>query len=233
MFASAVAWPASSVGAVPTNGAGHYCYCPPATRIDNINTAGCVGRLFTGRTVRGLLYDPLTSTTVNVLEDRRYFYSGSENGGRRVKKFWNGMGKGTKGAGLRRVKYEFDVSRDKYSMELADGSGSQHIYVVDVFQSGMDGLDLVIPTVSDVTNHLSADRQSGTSKGRDSMVPQPPSKRAKTGSSSSGELSDDFVKMEVDDSGDPVDAMKNAEDVDGVDVRIITEMKLYWFYPKK
>lgn len=166
-------------------------------------------------TVRDVLYGKVCAKGVEVVEDRRKSMKGDESGARRVKKFWNGFGKNKNGQVVNYVSNDEGTWWDK----LVDDGKSFNVYVLDVFQYGIHGLDRSLPCASGAGKKRSSD-------GDASPVER---KRAK------GEV--DGLKMEMDDMNlsdyVPVgeEWVELGETGKGT-VKILSEMRLYWYDPK-
>lgn len=112
------------------------------------------------------------------------------------------------------MKYETN-GNGEWKGDLADGEYNLHIYAMDIFQYGINGLDARLPSPT----------VAGTKRGCDDDA----GGKVKRHKSDGSDASYDDVQMEhlsIDGGG-----FVPEEPVQGV-VRIISNMKLYWYDPK-
>ena len=180
--------------------------------------SGAMKRLFGADiTVRSLFFSDVQANGVTVLEDRRHPLEGKKTGVRRSKKYWNGFGRNKKGVVLK-----YDLTEEgAVTNTLVDGSMGQHIYLLDIFQYGINGLDVKVP---DGAGH-------GRKRHSDDLSKKSSAKRHKSDSSVESNLGDmsmsDYVM-----TGNPLDDLEGIESwISGV-VRVVSKMKLYWYDPK-
>lgn len=218
LFQSALAWSFDAVklteARVPASG----WHRGPAVRVTDGSVSSELRRLFgQAADVRTLLYGNVIANGVTVLEDRRRQLQGSKAGSRRSKKYWNGFGKNKNGVVL---KYDLSDSGSVQS-SLLEGSNGQHVYVVDIFQYGINGLDLKLSDAVVVGKKR---------EGEDPVKPSL-SKRHKP---SGGVVTnmEDLVMSDCCLTGNAADDMVAFErPVSGM-VRVVSNMKLYWYDPK-
>ncbi len=216
LFSSTVSWSFPAVRLVKTAVPSSVWTRPAAVGLTDDSMAAELRRLFgQNSTVRNLMFGKVEARGVTVIEDRRVAYEGKSSGARRSFKYWNGFGKSKMGVTLK-----YDLSEDGTVMgSLVDGSNGQHLYVLDLFQYGISGLDLTLPGVGDISKKRpSADSvSSGASKRYkfDESVDDAMEGMG-LGSALTGNAADDL------------DMVESA--VRGV-VRVISNMKLYWYEP--
>lgn len=186
----------------------------PAVSLDSGVMAGELRKMFgAGATIRDLLFSPVKAHGFNIVADSRKQLEGKASGARRYQKYWKGFGKAGNGIV---VKYEMS-SNGQYDGSLVDEEKYHHIYAMDVFQYGINGLDAKIPGSAVV----------GEKRGGDGELGGGSTKRSKSGGSSKSDDSyvDSMDGLELRDSRVAESA------VHGV-VRVLSNMKLYWYDPK-
>lgn len=169
-----------------------------------------VRRMFgASATVRDLLYSPVKAHGLNVVADTRKQLEGKASGTRKFQKFFKGFGKNGRGTVVKYNTFENGGTDG----DVADDEKYYHIYAMDVFQYGINGLDDKIPA------GLSIGKKRGAEEGLSSGK----SKRSKSDES--------FDSMSMDglhlSSGEGV-----AEAPASGIVRVVSNMKLYWYDPK-
>jgi hypothetical protein len=150
-----------------------------------------------------------------VLRDEKFAFNGTEDGVRRTKKYWNGFQK--------EPVMQYNVHPNGvFDFSLANSPASQHLYLVDIFSYGLQGLDSSLPD----PKTPSVGAQSGPSAAASSD--QKPAKRSRSGDSDmSGVSSGSSGSFGTDSLLDAlVDPMH--EDYDEGTVRVTSEMKLYF-----
>ena len=186
----------------------------PTVRVTGSRISDDLRRLFgQNATVRTLLFGSVVAHDVTVLEDSRKSLQGRQSGLRRHAKYWNGFGKNQNGSVL---KYDRDES-GAVETTILDGSAGRHIYLVDIFQYGINGLDVPMsnPVVSDKKRSLDGDVKSTQKR----------------------QMSDESYVMNMDgvESSLPVDWVDDMAAIESAQsgiVRVISNMKLYWYDPK-
>ena len=216
LFQSATSWPFQVVSLYSYSQKENLYKRGPATGLDD-KTSVAVLRKLLERTdcVRDLLYSKVQCPGVHVIEDRCRQYESKESGVRRTKKFFNGLGKNRRGVTL---KYQPVQSGGYggYSSELLEGY--QHVYVVDIFQFGMKGLDATVPSEGDC-------EEAAASGGAAEKAPK--SKRVKV------ESDVDMPMSGVSSHGvNAVLKLAGLERVETGKANIASNLKLYW-YPLK
>ena len=161
------------------------------------------------------MFSKVEARGVTVLEDKTRSLEGKSSGVRRTKKYWNGFGKSGRGTLL---KHDLDDDGSILN-SLVDGSTGQHVYVVDVFQYGISGLDLRVPDGSD----------GGKKRAGDGSVSGGSKKRAKMESDIDSGMEGMDIGGMTGSAGDDLVTVESP--VRGV-VRVISNMKLYWYEPK-
>lgn len=210
LFKSSALWPVQSFTEVAREGGDVYCRSAARSLVD-INTSGCLGRLIGSTNVRGLLYTQAVPGGLSVIEDKKIVFNGKEGGLMRTKKFWNAFGSTKKGVVM---KYRLDDSTGSFPGVLEDSSVYQHHYVVDIFQYGIDGMDLAVPTPQDLAA---------------AMESAPPTSKLKRPKLEKSDIDMDSVKGALEDGvGAKVVAM---EDADEGRVKVVSTLKLYWYDP--
>lgn len=229
VFRSPATWPVQCINRAATNNGNSSEYSRfSANRLSDINTAGCMHRLFGDTSsVRSILNGNLATTAVTKIEDRTFYYNGNENGVRRSKKFWNAFGMQKKGTTM---KYRLSTQGDYSAGEVLEFEGSQHIYVCDVFQYGLSGLEIPIPTphalIAAATNPPSGQPAVVESRSHSSSSS---SKRSKVETPDS-EM--DGLNLEGGPVVDHAGMLKDAEQPGEGVVRVLSTLKLYWYDPK-
>jgi hypothetical protein len=162
-------------------------------------------------TVRDVLFGQIQAHGYNVFFDKRVPMEGKQSGARKFWKHYKGFGKTGNGTVL---KYDMD-SDGNTNGDVADDEKYFHIYAMDIFQYGINGLDERIPGSASV----------GKKRGSDQATSGVPAKRTKSDSSY------DHVMDGVDDLSLGGKGKVTESAVGGV-VRIKSDMKLYWYEPK-
>ncbi|KAK3669960.1 hypothetical protein LTR78_010132 [Recurvomyces mirabilis] len=176
IFKSTIPWPASPIyrtAANPSSGLGVGDYarsCAAPLAPDAL--VGCLRRLFAQDTVRGLIQGPTSNFAITVLSDEKYQCTGVDNGKRLTKKFWNGFEKEPA------MQYAIGTN-GSLTAQLANSPTSQHIYLVDIFSYGLEGLDASLPL-------LKSDGSGGE---------EPPMKRTKSESSTEIDMDEGWDKV--------------------------------------
>jgi hypothetical protein len=243
LFASKIPWPVQCLTKHNSGEDGDKSYCRlsgssladpnPVGTLADTTTAGCLRRIFTEHTVRGLVHGGTQPKHLVILEDRVFSYSGSANGSRRKKKFWNDFG----GKGKpKTMKYKLDRRTGDVTADPEDSSVYQHIYLVDVFQYGLAGLDLDIPSPERL---MSPPMSSAGARGKSSQMDgQPRPKKVKSDSASS--IDSDMVdvgKLSMSDANSVTGvegiagALREMESTSVV-ARCFSTIKIYWNKPK-
>lgn len=162
-------------------------------------------------TVRDLLFSSVKGHGYNVVADSRKQYEGKASGTRKFQKYFKGFGKTGRGTV---IKYNLD-DNGVTNGDVADDEKYQHIYAMDIFQYGINGLD----------QRLSSFSSAGKKRPLDQSASASSMKRHKSDKSDS---SYEDVSMEgLDLGGDAVEEKA----LSGV-VRVVSNMKLYWYDPK-
>jgi len=218
MFTSTQEWsfrPAKLLKpAIPSNVWGRHS----TSSLTDAHMANDLRRLFGEDTnVRGLLFSPVVANGVTIVEDSRQQYEGKDTGARRSKKYWNGFGKNKNGSVL---KYTLSDG-GQVTSNVADDSPGQNIYVLDVFQYGINGLDMKVPCREDI----------GKKRPSDASVLGGVKKRHKSDESVDSRM-EGMTFSEYELTGNSADDLAGIEaPVRGI-VRVISSMKLYWYDPK-
>lgn len=179
-----------------------------ASSLDDKETCDELRRMFgTSATVRDILFSPVKAHGYNIVADSRKQLEGKASGTRKYQKYWKGFGKTGKGIVL---KYEMSENGVPTG-ELADGEKYMHIYAMDIFQYGINGLDNRLPgSASAGTKRAGDELSKGSSK-------RPKSEDSYVESMDGLELGSGYIEEE-----------KCAKGV----VRVLSNMKLYWYDPK-
>ncbi|KAI4112647.1 MAG: hypothetical protein LQ341_007843 [Variospora aurantia] len=168
-----------------------------------------------GATVRDLFYAKPDVKGISIQEDKKFPLEGKSSGSLRTKKFWNGFGSTRQGTFL-----NYDIEDGVVSSSLVDGSKGQHIYLVDIFHYGIHGLDIPVPGPKDMGK-----KRSNPDVAKGGSV-----KRQKSESSVDSEMED--LRLSESLTGNPVEDLGYVEKPALGLVRIISNMKLYWYDPK-
>ena len=180
----------------------------PASSLEDAEFGNVVSRLVgAGCTVRSMMFGKVTTPGLSIVEDKLVQYEGKASGARRVKKYYNPLGKNKRGE---YVKYQLS-NLGGYSTQLV-GEDAGHVYVADLFQYGMGGLDVTVPMPPTGGEKLS---QAGSTK-----------KTKVKGEKASD--SDDY--MHVDQSGGP--SLSHGGSGGFGLVKIWASTKLYFYLPK-
>ena len=172
-------------------------------------------RLFGGTVdVRKLFFGPVEAKGVTVHEDRRHPLEGKDTGVRREKKFWNGFG--TKKAGTV-LNYEL-AENGAVSSSVSESSKGQHYYLLDLFQYGIVGLDAKLPGEKETGK-----KRSGTGSEKPGA-----GKRHKSDSSIDSEMENVTLSDYIPGGTDLLELERPTSGM----VRIVSNMKLYWYDPK-
>lgn len=225
LFTSTITWPVSGYTPITNDGStatNRNKYRRLGSRqLDHVNTSACLAKIFQGTKVRDLLYGPVGTTGITVLEDTKFVTNGKAGGLRTSKRYWNYLNRlGDKGA----LRYRLS-NAGTYDHTLEDGSAFQHAFVVDVFQFGLAGLDYGVPTPQESvdashTTSRSNSNQSSASGGF-----------AHVGKRSKVEPADMTMDGQVDDLMSSVEKLRVAEEP-SVWVKVFSTMKVYWYDPK-
>ena len=221
LFKSTVPWPANKLlmwsGLAAQSGLspGEYIRGPVSDLKDQV-LVGCLRRLFAQSTVRGVVQGPTSTLGVTVLRDEVFQLTGSDDGLRRRKKYWNDLKREPV------MEYTLEPS-GVFSRALVVGSKAQHIYLVDVFSYGLEGLDVGLPLHAPVPPSEQARQETPLRK---------TAKRVKSDHSGDSNMSnsDGYDMADVRESL-PVNAGPTwtpAKEDDDSHVRVFTEMKLYF-----
>jgi hypothetical protein len=181
-----------------------------ASTLDQSNTAGELRKMFgTSATIRDILFSPVKAHGFNVVSDTRKQLEGKSSGTRKFQKYFKGFGKTGRG-----VVVKYNMAEDGSTEgEVADEEKYYHVYAMDIFQYGINGLDQRLPGAPRI----------GSKRGCDSDIGGSDMKRQKSDSSY------EDVNMSGLHIGDDRKVDENA--LGGV-VRIVSNMKLYWYDPK-
>lgn len=186
----------------------------PCVGVDDPKVCAELKRLFgVDATVRDVMYSRISAKGVVVVEDKRKSMKGDEHGARRCKKFWNGFGKNGNG---QVVHYESNDDGD-WRDRLADDGKSSNVYVVDIFQYGIQGLDCALP----------CNAPTGKKRASDSDISVGKRKKVK-----SEDVDEDMEKLDINSEYDVVGSVSEMEAPLRGNVKIISEMRLYWYEPK-
>lgn len=188
-------------------------WCRSSARpLSDGNMALELRRMFgSSATVRDLLFSPVSGFGYNVVCDTRKQLEGKASGVRRSQKYWKGFGKTGRGTV---VKYEMSAGGVP-SGDLAEGEHNLHIYAMDIFQYGINGLDNRVPAPTGAGQKRGSEDEGGGSL-----------KRKKSDKSDSS-----YDEMNVDGLNIGEDGLPEERFVQGV-VRVLSNMKLYWYDPK-
>lgn len=181
-----------------------------AVSLKDDNMATEVRRMFgASATIRDLLYSPVKAHGYSIVDDSRKQLEGKAAGTRKFQKYFKGFGKTGRGTV---VKYNtFD--NGETDGDVADDEKYHHIYAMDVFQYGINGLDEKVPMGA----------SAGKKRGAEEALPGGKSKRSKSDESYDS-ISMDGLQLSV---GTGVEE-KPASGM----VRVMSNMKLYWYDPK-
>lgn len=181
----------------------------PAVSLRDPDMSEGLCRMFgASATVRDLLFGTVKAHGVNVFEDRRKQYEGKASGTRRYDKHFKGFGKTGRGAFIKYA-MQNDGTTDG---DVADDEKYFHIYAMDIFQYGINGLDERIVAGGVVGKKRASDGGSSTGS----------VKRHKSDSSYE-DVSMEGLRLEGGGvSEQPASGM----------VRVVSHMKLYWYDPK-
>lgn len=211
IFKSTLPWESGVINAGVDNPSGGLRACEYirkiATGLSDGKLVGCLRRLFSQDTVRGVVQGPISSLGVTVLKDESFEMKGVEDGVRRHKKYWNSL----KGEPV----MQYDISPDaSFALSLANAPASQHVYLVDIFSYGLGGLEKALPNPSTT---------AFTAGSGDAQMPS--KKRVKSEDSvMSGSSNDSFGTGSLRES--LLDPM--TEDLEGGVANVTTVMKLYF-----
>ena len=142
LFKSTLPWPAGTIAPADPNpsggvGAGEYIRAVSDT-LGDAKLTGCLRRLFAQDTIRGAVQGPTSSLGITVLSDEKKNMRGIDDGVRMEKKYWNTL--------KREPMMQFNIlPTGSFDFSLANAPQSQHVYLVDVFSYGLDGLDSALP----------------------------------------------------------------------------------------
>jgi hypothetical protein len=211
LFSSSLDWEFQEIECVKVGAAASEWKRSPCVSLEDSKMCSELKRLFgVEATVRDVLYSRVAAHGVSVIEDKRKSMKGDAAGVRRFKKYWNGFGKNRSG---KVVKYEVDDD-GRVGDDLCDEGKFQNVYVLDIFQYGINGLDFLLPTVAPNLKKRPLEDDGSSSK----------KKKAKS------ETTDlDMGDLNLSDYGSGSGGMESA--LEGV-VRIYSEMRLYWYDPK-
>ena len=168
-------------------------------------------------TLRDVLYSRVGAKGVGIIEDKKRSMRGDEAGVRRVKKYWNGFGKNKNGQTVNYLTSEDQTNQTTWYDKLPGDGKSFNISVLDVFQYGIDGLDRCLPCNVPAGKKRHSDEDIASSKKKKAKAEVPDMKMEDLSISEAMAVGDDWVELE--------------EATKGV-VRIISEMRLYWYDPK-
>lgn len=182
---------------------------PQAVSLQDADMAMELRKMFgAAATVRDLLFTPVKAFGFNIVADTRKQLEGKASGARRFMKFWKGFGKTGSGTV---VKYDMSANGETDG-SLADDEKYRHIYAMDIFQYGINGLDARIPSVGG----------AGVKRGADGDLKGKSSKRPK---------SEDSYDDMMDGLNIGACDAEIEQPIRGV-VRVMSNMKLYWYDPK-
>lgn len=99
---------------------------------DDEFVAKWLGILFNDASLNGIVTAPVRKEGISVMEDRRYLHSGKEDGAIRTKNFWNQI--------EAKISYTAMDDGPAFSDIVADFSGTQNVYVLDIYQFGIPRL---------------------------------------------------------------------------------------------
>lgn len=217
LFSSTVSWSFPGIRLVKAAVPSSSWTRAPALTLSDEGMAGELRRLFgPDSTVRNLMFGKVEARGVTVIEDRRVPYEGKVSGARRTFKYWNGFGKSKAGTVLK-----YDVENDGTILStLVDGSHGEHLYVLDLFQYGISGLDLRLPGEKDL----------GKKRSSTESVAGGVKKRHKSDESVDSAM--EGMGLESSLTGNASDDLRMVESAVRGMVRVISNMKLYWYEPK-
>lgn len=211
LFRSQLEWPTNKIERIGVEGEDRYFRYPAFTTSDE-RRFKCISELFPRSTIRGILFDRVERTGVTVLEDRRFTFNGTAGGVRKQKKTWNAFGLNKKGMVL---KYQTDQTGSDFGGSLEASSDYQHIYVVDIFQYGVEGMDYKIEPKGVVKpESVSSPAPSVSGSGR--------VKKPKV------DVDDDLQMHEMSRAIGSLSEIENFSEA----VRVNSVVKLYWYDPK-
>lgn len=210
LFKSPILWPGSTIVPSADNPGGgllpgEYSRAV-AGSLSEASVNGVLRKLFTTPTVRGCVQGPTRTVAVSVLKDETFNMTGKEDGVRRFKKYWNSL------KGEPTMRYKLSTS-DGFTNELSEPS--QHIYLLDFFSYGLEGLDRSLPPGRTESKGV----QSGMS-GSDG----PPIKKQRSGDSDMSGTSGSFG---VESIAESLPTIGDGDAEDGV-ASVVTEMKVYF-----
>lgn len=215
LFKSTIPWPAGTLAPYPSDTAsggrpGEYVR-QGARSLSNGKLAACLSRLFVQGTVRGVLQGPTSTLGITVLRDEKYAFNGNDDGLRKSKKYWNAFSNEPV------MQYNL-LPTGSFDFSLSNSPSSQHIYLVDIYSYGLQGLDSSLPDPKTV----SAGAPSGTPAG--AFMDHKPAKRSRSDDSVMSEASNGSFS-----TGTLTDALLDPmRESDDGSVSIVTEMKLYF-----
>ena len=223
LFKSTVPWPAGALSPASPNpsggvGSGEYIRAVSDT-LGNAKLTGCLRRLFAQDTVRGVVQGPTSSLGITVLKNETKNMRGSEDGVRIPQRYWNTL------EGEPTMQYNI-LPTGQFDLSLANAPSSQHVYLVDVFSYGLEGLDSPLPDPKTQLQGVPSGLNGGAS------LPARGGKRAKLEPSEveMGGVSDDSSTGSTSsEAARPLrDPMSAFESEDNGWVNITTVMKLYF-----
>ena len=144
LFKSTVPWPGQSIVPADNNASGGLSpgesIRATATSLSDAKLVGCLRRLFKQDTVRGTVQGPTASLGITVLKDETFTMRGLDDGVRREKKYWNSL--------KSEPMMQYNILPDgSFDFSLANAPQSQHLYLVDIYSYGLQGLDSELPTL--------------------------------------------------------------------------------------
>jgi hypothetical protein len=224
LFESAQQWAFQEIREVESEGSQSCWARGPCVGIDDAVMSAELKRLFgLEATVRDCFFGKVAAKGVMVVEDSRKPMKGDANGARRVKKFWNGFGKNKNGQVVNYLSNDEGAWKDK----LCDDEKSRNFYVLDLFHFGIKGLDY--PLQSNVVDVNLGKKRSPEGDGTSS-------KKKKAKSEAGDDLPMKDLKIEegygIIGSANVGKCTELEQSEAGV-VNVFSEMRLYWYEPKR